>query len=352
MECTKDRQYFLIESLRRNDMNATEVHNIISRAWPEECLSVVQIRKIMRDFNTGDRETFKRKDGSGRRKSEHRLENINAVRELLDEERNLTEEQIARRLEISNSMVHRILQDDLEMIWFRTKWVPHTLTEGNKAVRVDRCHSLIDSLSTRLCKANLVTIDEKWFYCRNLKPKHRIGTWLSQEMIFAGDGPSQTGVRSTMEKKMMVIVALSQKGYHYFEILEQNQSINAERYVVFIGNLINFLQNSPEPIQPENLRLMHDNARPHVARHTAEYIASRNIRLLPQPPYSPDVNLCDSYLFKRLESLRTDFNNIDDLRTFLNNELPHFNTARMGRALDNSIVTMRKIIEANGCYVK
>ena len=74
-------------------------------------------------------------------------------------------------------MVQRILEEDLKRVWIKTKWVPHTLTEGNKVMRVERCKDLIVAFSSRLCKSNLVTVDEKIFYSRKLMPRHAIESW-------------------------------------------------------------------------------------------------------------------------------------------------------------------------------
>lgn len=35
---------------------------------------------------------------------------------------------------------------------------------------------------------------------------------------------------------------------------------------------------------------MHDNAKPHASRHTAEEMTARGITVIPWPPYSPDLN--------------------------------------------------------------
>ena len=93
-------------------------------------------------------------------------------------------------------------------------------------------------------------------------------------------------------------------GNHYFEVLGANEAINSERYVAFLGNLINFLANQNDTILPENMRLLMDNARPHTAANNIAYLENLNVRLLRQPPYSPDCNTCDRYIFHGLESKR------------------------------------------------
>ena len=156
-----------------------------------------------------------------------------------------------------------------------------------------------------------------------------------------------------MERNYLVIMAVSQKGVHYYEILPINQSINAERYIIFIENMTAFFQNQNQDqrILPHNMRLQQDNARPHVAQATLQYFEDQNIRLLRQPPYSPDVNLCDRFIFPRLEALREDFETQDDISEFLNQQLPHFTQNRMGRALNKMIEHMQNVILNDGCYL-
>ena len=82
--------------------------------------------------------------------------------------------------------------------------------------------------------------------------------------------------------------------------------MDSEVYIAFIQAMRNFLANLPNPILMENVRLVHDNARPHVSQATKDNLANINVRLLLQPPYSPDCNLhvCDRHIFPRLEAIR------------------------------------------------
>ena len=48
--------------------------------------------------------------------------------------------------------------------------------------------------------------------------------------------------------------------------------------------------------------LQHDNAPAHTALSIREFLAMKNIPVLPHPPYSPDVTPCDFYLFPKLKS--------------------------------------------------
>ena len=112
-----------------------------------------------------------------------------------------------------------------------------------------------------------------------------------------GDGGLQTPKRSTMEKKFMAIVAVSLRGQHYFEVLQRNESLNSERYVEFLTHMATYFAEMVNPVRFENMRLIQDNARPHVSSTTLEYLQGNNVRLIKQPAYSPDCNLCDRRTF-------------------------------------------------------
>ena len=231
MECTKDKQYFLIESLRRNNLNASKIYEIVLTAWPEECLSARRIRELCQGIRNGDRTDFNRAVGSGRKSSELRLNSVGQVEQLIIGDPSMSIQRITHHLQIPHTMVQRILTCDLGKKWVSTKWIPHDLTEANKAIRVERCSDLIEAMRSRQCRSNLITIDEKWFYCRNMLPKTQIGQWVTP----GGDQPNlQTARRTTMEKKIMAIIAVSQIGHHYYEILTPNTSVNAERYIIFL----------------------------------------------------------------------------------------------------------------------
>ena len=53
----------------------------------------------------------------------------------------------------------------------------------------------------------------------------------------------------------------------------------------------------------DDMRLQMDNARPHTAVITQQYLAAMGLRLVYQSPYSPDFNLCDRFLFARLKEV-------------------------------------------------
>ena len=98
---------------------------------------------------------------------------------------------------------------------------------------------------------------------------------------------------------------------------------------------------------------MQDNARPHVSRHTISFLERRNVRLLRQSPYSPDLNLCDQMIFPMLEMRRHDTNleNEAELKAFLEVSLSTLSAEVMKREADKLLNHCDAVISVSGEYI-
>ena len=124
----------------------------------------------------------------------------------------------------------------------------------------------------------------------------------------------------------MIIVAATFTGHFHVKILPTGTSLNALGYIEFLKRMIRkFSRMTHDPIEWNQHLLMHDNARPHVAMAVRDFLLEEGTSLLHQPPYSPDVNICDRFLFRNLEHARSgvEFHSDDDLLSFVTN---HFKT--------------------------
>ena len=142
--------HFLIESLRRCNYNATEIHGVISNAWPEEAPSLKRVQVLVKEFTESTRQR------SNSRKSDERNIAAEQVKDTIEEDSTRTVRDIADLVDITKTTVHGILTDDLERKWTLTKWIPHILTEERKINRVLRIQDLLEKLSSRNLQNNLV----------------------------------------------------------------------------------------------------------------------------------------------------------------------------------------------------
>ena len=73
----------------------------------------------------------------------------------------------------------------------------------------------------------------------------------------------------------------------------------------FYKDVLEWLWKQVQRVRPDiadDWVLHHDNAPAHTALSIPEFLAKKNIPLLPHPPYNPELALCDFYLFPKLKS--------------------------------------------------
>lgn len=117
-------------------------------------------------------------------------------------------------------------------------------------------------------------------------------------------------------------------------------NLNAQRYIdtVLRPVVVPFLR------QHHGL-LMHDNARPHTARLTQNYLATHNVNVLPWPACSPDMNPIEHIWDLLGQSVRRNhvINNIRDLTLALVQEwnaIPNYVIRRYVRSMRSRIIAL------------
>ena len=114
----------------------------------------------------------------------------------------------------------------------------------------------------------------------------------------------------------MLCVWWGMKGIVHWEILPNGCTITADLYCQQLNRVAEKRKKKQDPIY-----VLHDNARPHVAKSTREKLLQLGWVTLPHPPYSPDLAPTDYHLFRSLsDHLREKkFDDENDLKTDLGN---------------------------------
>ena len=85
------------------------------------------------------------------------------------------------------------------------------------------------------------------------------------------------------------------------EFVPPGQTVNHAFYKVVLERLRKLVQRVRRDIADDWV-LQHDNAPAHTAHAIREFLAKKNIPVIPPPPYSTDLAPCDFYLFPKLKS--------------------------------------------------
>ena len=155
----------------------------------------------------------------------------------------------------------------------------------------------------------VVTCDEKWVL---YDIRRRSAPWLD-----ADEAPRHFPKLELHQKKVMLTVWWSATGLKYYSFLNASETITAQKYCQQMDEMHQKLQQQhPALFNRKGTILLHDNARPHVAKPTLPKLNELVYETLPHPPYSPDLSPTDYHFFKRLDNFLREkcFKNLSDIK--------------------------------------
>ncbi|CAH1988540.1 unnamed protein product [Acanthoscelides obtectus] len=183
--------------------------------------------------------------------------NVDAVRKLIIEYRHVTYREIETSLKISKTSIQKMLHEELGVKKIVSRWIPHLLTEEQKAARS--------------------------------------AVWVFQ----AEEKPTKV-IRSRSASKKMVATFVSKADHIGTILLNEERTVTAYWYTtICLPKVIPELRK----INPERRIILHqDNASSHTAQKTRQYLTEENLELLDHPPYSPDLSPNDFFTFPKIKN--------------------------------------------------
>jgi hypothetical protein len=350
MEATKENIRFLVESCRRNDMTAVAAHQFICRAWGDDSVSLSTVYRLFGEFASGSRSSVEDATRCGRPRSMARLQTVDIVQDLINEDPHITIEDLVDCTDASHGTIQRILMEDLHLQWRTAKWVPHFLSEDNKKMRVADAKEILKFLEKhrRDISHRLVITDEKWFYHRTVGTKTWNKTWISK------DAPQpRTVKRIQYEAKTMVIVAFSFDGKFTIDALAPGNTVSGDCYINFLRHLIHNYRRRQDPLLPNNMVFMHDNARPHTSATVSHFLDQKGVTLLHQPVWSPDFNMLDRWVFTLLDRHRIhrNFEDYQDVKAYVTAELRALSPDDLAYQFQEWKSDLQHVIDSQGDYL-
>ena len=155
----------------------TEAREMLQKAFKEEALSPTQAFEWFARFKRGEM-SIEDHPYSGRPPTSRTDENVDKIREKINEDRRYTIDEISEATGVSWSSCQRILTVDLNMRRVAAKFVPRLLSHDQKHTRLTLCQELkneIESDPNFLSK--VITGDESWCYGYDPATKQASSQW-------------------------------------------------------------------------------------------------------------------------------------------------------------------------------
>lgn len=344
--------------LTREHFRAIIFHNFRRGLSQEQCLaelvsmyeleapSKTTIYRWYSEFRRG-RSFLTTVPSSGRPKTAVTQENIDAVRQLIQEDRHVTYEQIRASLSIGMTAIQIILHDELGVRKLVSRWVPHRLTEEQKSARVNWCRSALQRFDRGSSNAvyNIVSGDESWIYSYEPERKHQSAVW-----VYEGEAKPTKVVRSRSVSKKMVASFVSKTGHVATIPLQERRTVTANWYTtVCLPEVIRELRKSNPN---RRIILHHDNASSHTARQTIAFLNQKNVELMDHPPYSPDLSPNDYFTFPRTKDLLRGhrFQGPEEAVEAYKSAVSTMSTSDWNYCFNNWFERMQRCIDCHGEY--
>lgn len=292
------RAYVYIEFQRQ--IKPAEIYQQLCEAGLPHIPCQATVFNWCKEFREGTRQNLHDAPRSGRPRSSTSDPVVTAVKDAIFAAPQLSTRQLADLLGLTHSSVHRILTEELLLRKVCSVWVPHNLTEANKKQRVEGATAMkafFNHHSEEELMSRYVTEDETWVLFNDLKPKAENMVWLAPGQ----PRPQVVRPQLTWEKTMVILAFTCNKKFSV-DVTQRSETVDADRYLNFVhqtGEKWRKLRS--DPVRLRDLWWQQDNARPHTSRKVQEFFARRGVQRIEQPPYSPDLNLCDRFLFKLLK---------------------------------------------------
>jgi histone-lysine N-methyltransferase SETMAR len=101
----------------------------------------------------------------------------------------------------------------------------------------------------------------------------------------------------------MLIVFFDIQGIVMAQCVPSRQNVYRQYYIKILTKMRERVRRKGQKLWGAEWILQQDNMPAHNALPVKKYLANKNTTLLEHPPYSPDLALCDFYLFPEIKSV-------------------------------------------------
>lgn len=290
-------QRIIIKFLCAEGEKAVNIYRRLQTQFGEECLSRSSVFEWCNSF-VGGRKRVSNLPHAARPATAVNDLTIRRVDELIRENRRIKIRELADLVKISVRSVQVIIHDKLNFNKVSARWVPKDLSDEQRQKRVQISQELLQRFQQEGDDflERIITVDESWMHHYIPESKQ-----ASMEWRHSNSPPPKKFKTTPSAGKVMATVFWDIKGPILVDFLTDRKTVNAEYYSQLLSKVRDAVRSKRRGLLSKGIILLHDNARPHVARLTQGTIEQLRWEVLPHPPYSPDLSPCDYHLFGPLK---------------------------------------------------
>ena len=200
--------------------------------------------------------------------------------------------QIAETVGISVGSAYSILHDDLCLSKLSARWVPKALCSNQLNLRNKLSTVILFKIEADedCCFDRIITGDETWVYQYDPETKQQSKQWLPRE----SSGPIKFKSKRSV-KKVMATVFWDSEGVVLVDFLEGKKTVTGTHYVEVLRKLRAKLAEKHPGKLHRGILFYHDNTPAHSSRIVRDVLREFQWKLLPHPPYNPDLAPSDCF---------------------------------------------------------
>ena len=172
--------------------------------------------------------------------------------------------------------------------------------------------------------------------------------------VLNGNLTKRQNIRFQKSKvKTMLVCFYDDKGIIHHEFVPEGQNVTGSFYLSVLEHLWKRIRRvRPEDSAPGSWFLLHDNPPVHRAVAVQEFLAWKQVCVLHQPSYSPDLYPCDYFMFPKLKLPLKGclFEDVQDLQAPVTSNLWAIPQEDMQRSFQFLLDRATGCIDAEGMY--
>ena len=374
-------QKIVVRYLKAQNTNNDDIYKLLQTAAGPSCVSYKDVRQWTKDIEEGKEDTdictcfLVPTDGNLERLGPTDPALICRIENLINQDRRITIDK-AVELSMSNEFaVSQIFTSVLTVRRVYERWIPRGWTPDQRTYRVAVAKELLEMYNYGDDFLSRLIVGDECFTCYHSTDGSRRPSTVDSLSVSSGLGSRRSSMAGSRRSSRVdgglglggdkyrpvnepnvvnYMMFYDMKGMIVSELMEEDTSPNPDGYATMMKNvLLPNLKRKRGHVQGQPIYILHDNNSLHESIQFQEMAKELNIKRLPHPPNSPDLEPHEYWLFKNLKKMlaNASFKSRADIYTTIQKHLLQFTDSDYANSICQLPHRWERIVENDGMYL-